>query len=336
VTDRLWIVLVNYNGLDDTRRCLQSLVVQTVPVSIVVVDNASRVDPAGVLASEFPGVEFIQTGCNGGWAGGNNAGLRHALARGARLIVLLNNDTVVSENFAARLLAATRQFPEYGILGPIIRYMDPPWEVQTDGVVFNRPGRPGFFQRFVVPVTATDPPTIAEVDIVNGCCLLVRREVVEKIGFIDEAFFLIHEESDFCLRAQDAGFKNGVIAEALVWHKGSSSFQREGKRLQRYFDARNLIRLLSRHGHRSGSRGWWRSILHHVHYSYHRYSAERERGYPDSAKAVLEGLYDGLIGRYGPTPTAATRAGLWLLQAIFAGAWWLKRGRIGVDPITPS
>ena len=335
MSNPLWIVLVNYNGLEDTRRCLQSLVIQSVPVSIVVVDNASRIDPATVLAPEFPGVDFVQTGINGGWAGGNNAGLRHALESGAESIVLLNNDTVVSVDFAARLIEAANKHPEFGILGPVIRFMEPPCEIQTDGVLFNRPGQPGFFQRFPVPLTTTEPPTVAEVDIVNGCCLLVRRAVIEKIGLIDEAFFLIHEESDFCLRAQDAGFKNGVIAEALVWHKGSSSFQREGKRLQRYFDARNLIRLLSRHGHRRGNRGWFRSFLHHAHYSYHRYSAEREHGFDDSAMAVLEGLYDGVRGQYGPMPSRV-RPGLWLLQALFSLGWWLKRGRVGVDPISPT
>ncbi len=90
-------------------------------------------------------------------------------------------------------------------------------------------------------------PTITDVDIVNGCCMMVRAEVLARVGLIDERFFLIHEESDFCLRARQAGFKCGVMAEALVWHKGSSSFKRSGKRWQRYYDARNLYLLLSKH-----------------------------------------------------------------------------------------
>ena len=247
----VWIVLVDFNGLDDTRRCLASLApAASRAARVVVVDNASRADVAAALAGEFPWAAFVRSERNGGWAGGNNVGLKYALERGADLVVLLNNDTTVGPDFVPALVAAAGAHPDFGILGPVIRFMDPPHEIQTDGVTFNRPGAAGFFQRRPVPLPelpAGRPPAVAEVDIVNGCCLMVRRAVVERIGAIDEAYFLIHEESDFCLRAQAAGFKNGVIAESLVWHKGSSSFQREGKRLQRYFDARNLARLLRRH-----------------------------------------------------------------------------------------
>ena len=84
------------------------------------------------------------------------------------------------------------------------------------------------------------PPRVAEVDIVNGCCMMVSASVIRTIGMIDERFFLIHEESDFSCGAREAGFRCGILSEALVWHKGSSSFQRAGRQTQRYYDARNL------------------------------------------------------------------------------------------------
>jgi len=273
------------------------------------------------LAAEFPRVDFIRSEVNGGWAGGNNLGMKHALARGGELLILLNNDTVVGPEFAARHIAAAVAHPDYGILGPIIRFMAPPHEIQTDGVKFNRPHRAGFFQKHVVPVAVAEVPDVVEVDIVNGCCLMVRREVVQTIGFIDEAFFLIHEESDFCLRSQAAGFRNGVLTEALVWHKGSSSFQREGKRLQRYFDARNLIRLIGKHGRRKGSRGPLRSYAHYFRYAFHRYSVERDTQFDDSAFAVVEGLYDGLLGRWGPYAKQARRPGVGIASWLFGKLW---------------
>ena len=326
------IVLVDYNGLDDTRKCLASLAGLAGATSVVVVDNASRVDVAAALAGTFPWATFLRAPSNGGWAGGNNLGLEFALGTGADLVILLNNDTVVGPDFACRMVAAADAHPEYGILGPVIRFMAPPHEVQTDGVAFNGPARPGFFQRLAVPLSespspaAAAPPAVAEVDIVNGCCLMVRRAVVERIGPIDEDYFLIHEESDFCLRAQEAGFRNGVLAEALVWHKGSSSFQREGKRLQRYFDARNLLRLVRRHRRRPTGRGPWASRGHYLRYAYHRYALEREGGFPDSAAAVIEGLYDALAGRWGPY-AARRRPGLALLRLAFGTAWRLAGGR---------
>jgi GT2 family glycosyltransferase len=314
--DSVWIVLVDYNGIDDTRRCLASLDQLVVDTPVVVVDNASKTNVAHVLENEFPRIKFVRSEVNGGWAGGNNIGLKYAIERGAKTVILLNNDTIVSPDLVIRLQTAFQAQSEYGILGPVIRFMEPPSEVQTDGVVFNRPRKHGFFQRREVPLVTADPPQVTEVDIVNGCCMAIRSEVVEAIGYIDEQFFLIHEESDFCLRAQRAGFKNGVLSEALVWHKGSSTFKREGSRLQRYFDSRNLIRLISKHGSRRSGRGKLRSIGHHLRYSYHRYAIERENKYEESANAVLEGLYDGALSRWGPY-SQKSRPGIAILRYVF-------------------
>jgi len=317
-----WIVVVNYNGLEDTRRCLRSLEPQASEASVVVVDNDSTPDPTPVLREEFPWCDHVRNPVNGGWAGGNNTGMRHALARGARSVVLLNNDTVVAPDFVARLEDAAAAYPAYGVLGPVIRFLAPPHEVMTDGVVFNGPTAPGFFQRKAVPLVDAAVPPVTEVDIVNGCCMLVRAEVVERVGLIDERFFLIHEESDFCLRARRAGYRLGVLGEALVWHKGSSAFARTGKRLQRYYDTRNLCLLLGKHAARPGGRGPLRSRWEFLKYSYYRYAIERDAGQADAADAVLEGLCDALARYYGPYADRP-RPALPLLRGAFE-AW---RGR---------
>lgn len=318
----LAIVLVDYNGLEDTRRCLESLAGE--PAAIYVVDNASVRNVAAALAGEFPDVHFLRSEVNGGWAGGNNLGLKAALAAGAELVILLNNDTVVEPGFAERMSRVAAARPEYGILGPVIRDLEPPHAVQTEGVRFNKPDQPGFFQRVPVPLRTTDPPGIVDVDIVNGCCLMVRREVVERIGLIDDAFFLIHEEADFCLRAQEAGFRLGVIPEALVLHRHSQSFQREGKGLQRYYDARNLLRLLRKHRNRPGERRHLQGMVHALRYALSRYALEREKGYTEAANAVLAGLYDGFTGRYGPRRDR-WRPGFLLARLLIGGLWRVKR-----------
>ncbi|CAN5485466.1 hypothetical protein BH11PLA2_BH11PLA2_34200 [soil metagenome] len=316
----LAIVLVDYNGLDDTCKCLESLTHLTTPATIIVVDNASTVNVSDALATTFPHVLFIRSPVNGGWAGGNNLGLKLALDRGADLVVLLNNDTTVVPEFAARLQIAAETHPEFGILGPVIRFMEPPHEVQTEGVRFNTPQQPGFFQRVAVSLQFGN---VVPVDIVNGCCLMVRRAVVEKIGFVDEEFFLIHEESDFCLRAQAAGFQLCVLAEPLVFHKGSSSFAREGKRFQRYYDARNLLRLLRKHGRRPGGRSRLSGRIHAWRYAFSRYAIERENGFRESADAVLEGLYDGVTRRYGAWQKR-NRFAFGLFRRAIAGLWRVK------------
>ena len=158
MNEQLWIVIVNYNGLEDTRKCLHSLQAAGEPgVSVVTVDNASRMDPTAVLAEEFPWCHLVRNEVNGGWAGGNNTGIRYALERGAGQVLLLNNDTTVAPTLAADLRAAVRANPDYGILGPVINFMDEPHEVMTDGCVFNRPGFPGFFERKPVPLQTGNP-----------------------------------------------------------------------------------------------------------------------------------------------------------------------------------
>ena len=309
----LWFIVLNYNGLEDTRKCLDSLAAVRHSATVLVVDNASSQDPAGVIGEHYPWVRFQRNRANEGYAGGNNRGIETAMQAGATLVVLLNNDTVVAPQIAHRLLTAAIAYPEHGIIGPVIAYIEEPDTVRTDGVLFNRPDSAGFFHRLEVPQAIEDPPRVVDVDIVNGCCMMLRTGMIREIGLIDERFFLVHEESDYCLRALEAGFRCGVLSEVLVWHKGSSSFKREGNGLQRYFDVRNLSLLLRKH--KAGMAGWRSrsaSRLEYLKYAYYVYSLECERGTPKSAAAVVEGLYDGLTRTFGP-PRLRRR---WLRSAL--------------------
>lgn len=325
---RVWIVLLTYNGLEDTRTCLRSLAALRYPaVSTLVVDNGSDDEPLSALSREFPWCHGVRIASNGGPAAGNNTGIEHALGQGADWVLLLNNDTAVAPELVDRLVEAALAHPQFKVIGPVINYMEEPAVVMTDGCIFNDPASPGFFQRKPVPLTRASPPTITEVDVVNGCCMMVAAPVFRRIGYFDERFFIYHDETDFCLRAARAGFRCGVIGDQLVWHKGSSSFQRTGKRLQRYHDARNLALLLRKH---SGARHHGRTVLAsavmYLKYLYYRYCIERERGHRDAADAVIEGLCDGVVGRYGrfmPRRRLAVPAIRWLFELGRSRPRWL-------------
>lgn len=299
---RVAIVLVNYHGTIDTLKCLDSLqAIDPQNCLTIVVENGSAPDPSSQIIEAHPWAKVIRREENGGWAGGNNTGIRYALEHGAEWILLLNNDTIVAPQLLDHLLAAAHHYPDHGILGPIICSMDDPETVMTDGCRFNRAGFPGFFERIAVPAEPSDPPRVVPVDIVNGCCMMISSRVFERIGLIDERFFLIHEESDFCLRARQAGFECGILAEPLVWHKGSSTFKQTGKGIQRYYDTRNLLLLLWKHREtRQGRRAVIPSCLQYLKYVYYRFSIEREHGEQKAADAVLIGLCDALGGRFGP------------------------------------
>lgn len=326
---RIAIVLLNYHGTDDTLKCLESIrMAGSRDCLTIVVENGSIPDPSHQIARTHPWATIVRRDLNAGWAGGNNTGIRHALENGAEWIVLLNNDTVVAPDILGRLLAAAECHPDHGIFGPVIHFMDDPEIVMTDGCRFNLPGYPAFFERIPVPIARTDPPTVVPTEIVNGCCMMIARRVFERIGLIDERFFLVHEESDFCLRAREAGFGCGILAESLVWHKGSSWFKRTGKSLQRYYDARNLLLLLLKHrARRNGRRATLSSLVRYLRYVYHRFSIEREQGEKQAADAVLIGLWDALMGRYGPQGPPPTAALAWV-RRVFRLGHRLRGGRV--------
>ena len=299
--NNIWIVVLTYNGLEDTRRCLTSVAAVSGPgVTRLLVDNGSTDGTAAIVAKEFPWCRVLTVTENRGPAAGYNAGVRAALAGGADGVVLLNNDTVVAPELVTRLRQAAAAHPEYSIIGPVIKFMDDPEQVMTDGFTINSPQFYGFFHRKPVELTESAPPRVTDVDAVNGCCVLIRAAVFERIGLFDEQIFIYHDETDFCLRALGAGFKAGVIDHALVWHKGSATFQSSGKRLARYYDARNLLYVLRKHGGlRHNGRSRLASAIMYARYMYHWYCTEREAGYDQSADAVIEGVWDGALGRMG-------------------------------------
>ncbi len=322
---RVAIVVLNYNGLDDTLKCLESLRVLRTSVDVILVDNASKVDPSVDALKIYPSAHYVRTERNLGYAGGNNRGIDRALALGADYVLILNNDTVVEPDIVARLLHVVAGDRTIGIVGPVVNFMDEPDAVMTDGVAFN-PG-PGteFFRR--IPVPTDVPGRFLDVDIVNGCCMMIATAVIKAVGTFDESFFIVHEEADLCLRARRAGFRCVVLGESLVRHKGSSAFERSGRQLQRYFDARNLWHLLKRHTGRVGtSRSFATSVKHYFLYCFYRYEIERDADKTAAADAVVFGVWDGLMGRFGPypaQPSTSARA----VRGIFALGWRLSRWR---------
>jgi GT2 family glycosyltransferase len=326
------VVVLNYNGLEDTLKCLESLrhVEYKGLLSIILVDNGSSVDPGPQALARYPGLTVIRTGENLGYAGGNNRGIDRALANGADFVLVLNNDTVVAPNIITDLVEGFAADPSLGVVGPVINFLEERDVVMTDGVQFN-PG-PGaeFFHRIVV--SPGGPLRLVTVDIVNGCCLMMRADALRRIGTFDERLFIVHEESDLCLRALRAGFRCAVINQTLVWHEGSSSFERSGRELQRYFDTRNLYYLIRRHsGKVSASRPQLISLWHYLRYAYYRFSIELEAGKTLAERAVANGVWDAVRGRTGPY-VSGRHVGATMIAGLFSCGRWLSLHRHSVRP----
>jgi GT2 family glycosyltransferase len=296
------VVLVDDNGMPDTLECLRSLSKQTYPHwFLVVVDNASAVDPCEEIRREHPGCDVIQLPANGVWTSGNNAGIRRCLKRHADFVVLLNNDTTLAPHLLERLVFAAQSSPQFEVIGPVIRGYSPRHAIQKEGFDFQRPDRPELIQRLRVSSEERAVPATTEVDVVNGCCMMATMNVFRHVGLIDERFFLVHEETDFCLRAKRAGFRCGVIGEALVWHKGSRPDVRDGRQWQRYDDARNLLFRLTKHSARPfPNRTRFRSLKVYGKHADAPREPGIDTGHPATADAVLDGIVDAFLRRFSP------------------------------------
>ncbi len=237
------IILVNWNGWKDTLECLSSLKkIQYQPHEIIVVDNGSQDNSVLQIESAFPAIHLIETKKNLGFSGGNNVAIAYALQKKADYLFLLNNDTIVDPLILEELISATLLKPQAGILGTkVLRYHEPKIIDHLGGLwnpaiaEFDSPSL-GFKDE--------ERNEMQKVDYVSGCSLFVKKEVFETIGLLEERFFLLWEESDFCARARKSGFEIWTAPKAKIWHKVSSSFS--GKPHLQYYWWRNRLLWLER------------------------------------------------------------------------------------------
>lgn len=294
------VVVVHYMNIDDTIACLGSLrAVDCQRLAVVVVDNASRDLDTPRIEAAFPGAMIVASSTNLGFAGGCNLGIARALAAGADLIMLLNNDAMAHPALFRRLLPIMED-PAVGIVGPVIAYYDTPERVWFGPGIYSRLLGYAYRARPLAPFGGE-----RQVDFVNGCALLARRAVFERVGPLWDGFFLYFEEVDFCLRAAAAGFRCVLVGDPLVLHKVSASGGRRGggglTADQAYYFGRNPILLLAR-----VARGpWWLGGMlaqFAVILPFHALQSLRGEG-PRALGACLAGMRDGMLGRTGPRPS---------------------------------
>jgi GT2 family glycosyltransferase len=274
---RLTIVVLNYRTPDLTVDCLRSLVdeVAALPnTQVVVVDNASNDGSAeripGAIAAEnwSDWVSFMPLEHNGGYAAGNNAAIRPALASDhpPDYILLLNPDTVVYPGAVKTLVDFMESHPEVGIAGS--RLEDPDGTPQRSA--FRFPNllaeldgglRLGFvtalLSRWIVAPPVSE--VACQTDWVAGASMIIRRQVFEEVGLMDEKYFLYYEEVDFCLAAHRAGWPCWYVPESRVIHyvgqsSGVTDTKIKPKRRPTYwFDSRRRFFVKNY--------GWWYALL---------------------------------------------------------------------------
>lgn len=290
-------VVLNYRTAEQAWLAVRSLQTsRTPPSEILIVDNASGDGSAERLRSSLEGVRIIESPHNAGFSGGCNIGIRAALGAGAGLVLLVNSDAVLAPDALDHLLAALARNPNLGVAAPVLLSREEPDHVSSAGISFStRTGRMrhrGAGRR----VAALDPGPVHTVDAVSGCVMLIRREVFEQVGFLDEAYFFSFEDIDFCLRARSAGFQTGCVQDAVAYHEGGRTIGRRSAR-RIYFGTRNHLRLAARAGARGGLPLRMGMVVG-LNAAYVLMSPEAPlvRG----ASALVRGAWHHFTGRYGP------------------------------------
>jgi N-acetylglucosaminyl-diphospho-decaprenol L-rhamnosyltransferase len=230
-------------------------------LEVVVVDNASRDGSAGAAAERFPEVRVVETGTNRGFAAGVNVGIRRT---SAPFVFVLNPDAEVTAGTLGALAKLARERPHAGLLGPLIRNTDGslypsgrtfPGVGQAVAHAFLGPFDPDNRWTREYTMSGWDRTTERRVDWVSGSAMLLRREALDRVGMLDEGFFLYGEELDLCTRLRDAGWTVVFTPEVEVTHEGGVSTGRS--RRMNLIHSRSIYRYYRKHR----ARGWRRMFL---------------------------------------------------------------------------
>jgi len=246
------IIILNWNGLEDTVECLESIQKITyLNYHVIVVDNGSEGDDVEVLREKFGDyIHIIENDRNYGFAEGNNVGMRYALDNlGPDFFLLLNNDTVVAPDFLGELMEVALSDKRIGILGSKIYYYDEPEKVWFAGGNINYwLGR--LWCRGIGQIDRGHFDDIADVDFISGCCMLISQNMLSSVGLLDSVFFFGTEDYDISIRAARGGFRVLYVPGSKIWHKIGRSTGRTGRKptpFVAYGCIRNHFILMEKH-----------------------------------------------------------------------------------------
>lgn len=249
----VFIILLNYKGVEDTLECVESLEkVNYKSYEIVIVDNNSPDDSYERLKSQLSHKHHvIKSGKNGGFAFGNNVGIDYALKRGADYVLLINNDTTVEPNFLEELIISIERDESYGLAtGLMLNYY------QKDTIWFNG-GVLDYNKFYGYHLNEGDKLSIVqkeddfyeekEISFATGCLMLIKAEVFRKIGYLPEEYFMYYEDVDFCVMVKNNGYKIIYNSKSKIYHKVSASSGEEESPFAIEWNTRNRMKFYKKY-----------------------------------------------------------------------------------------
>ncbi|MCJ7523308.1 MAG: glycosyltransferase family 2 protein [Dehalococcoidia bacterium] len=219
------MIVLNWNGLDDTVECLESVMEMTYPsYKVVVVDNASDGNDVEVLREKFGNqIQVIENEKNCGVGEGFNIGIRYVMENHRPdYILIMNNDLVVAPNCLDELVTAAEDDEKIGVVGPKIYFYD--YNGKKD-IIWSAGGRVRTWSLKIhtqIGEGDKDSPKYrakADVDWITGCVMMFRSSLTEEVGLLNPWYFIGHEDIEFCLKARKRGYKIVFVPTAKAWHK---------------------------------------------------------------------------------------------------------------------
>lgn len=254
---KIFVVIINYKGEKNTKELLESLKGvkrDGLDLNVLVIDNYPK-DPIKISEKDYADLKLklILNKNNLGFSGGNNVGIKYSLENGADYLLFINNDTLVDPGFIENLVATAEKDQKNGIVVPKI-YFAKGYEFHKDKYKKEDLGKVIWYaggeidwnnvvgkHRGVDEVDHGQFDESGETKLATGCCLLIRRQVLEKVKGYDENYFLYYEDADLSERVRRLNYKIVYEPKAVVWHKNAQSTGGSGSEIQDYFTTRNRM-----------------------------------------------------------------------------------------------
>ena len=286
----VFTIILNYNNYTDTIDTIESVLSSEYDVnSILLIENSSDKTIIRKIRTQFPDLAIIENEKNLGYAGGNNIGIQKAIASGADYIFLLNNDVTLEKDVLKKCVSAMEKSPGCAACQPIIVTFEDEEKIWSAGTQLYW-GYPRLFlkgAKLQKDGIKTSPFGLV------GCAILFRRSALEQTGLFDESLFLLHEETDWCIRAKKMNFSLLIISNAIVSHKISTTIGMFSK-IYLYYIGRNWLLV----GKKNFSFFRYLYILvteFLIRFPYYLYHVTK-KGQITMIQYYLRGLFDGIRG----------------------------------------
>jgi len=254
--DKTAVIVLHYQNNEDTYACLNSFLLEhkkAKDFQTIVINNSVSENFSVLLQKKYPQIQLVENKENLGYAAGVNIGIKRALSENYRFIIILNNDTLLTKDTIIKLVKLAESDSSIGLISPKI-YFTRGFEYHRNLYQENEKGTILWYaggildwaniyasHQGVDQVDKGQFDKIVETDFATGCCMLVTKEVIQKIGLFDEKYFLYFEDIDLSVRAKRAGFRVIYQPKACLSHKNASTSGKPGSLLHLYYQTRNRL-----------------------------------------------------------------------------------------------